>query len=90
MFGFLVMMSGMLALATAVFYWISWDMQPRDERRSFTRTVYSDLVDLIAKWRRADSRPGQSRSATPEQVSNSATQQAELPVALTSPALSQS
>jgi len=90
MFGFLVMMSGMMALAAAVSYWISWDMQSRDQRSSFARTVYSDLLDLIAKWRGSGGRAMRSPSAIPEQVSNAATQQAQLAVPLASPALSRS
>ena len=62
MLGLLGMLSGMLALTAVVSYWISWDIQPVNERNSFARTVSDDLVALIAKWR---SSAGSARSRSP-------------------------
>jgi hypothetical protein len=92
MLGFLVMMSGMVALATAVSYWISWDMQPQDERLSFTKTVWGDLADLIAKWRMGAANVGsRSPAARPDRAASSRTpHSSEASARLARPAFSRS
>jgi hypothetical protein len=84
-------MSGMLVLTAAVSYWISWDMQVQGERLSFARTARKDLVILFAKWRRSvGHRASESRATTPDRVSNSATEQGQVPVRLGTAVLSRS
>jgi hypothetical protein len=71
------MFSGMVALTAAVSYWISWDMQPENERNSFARTVSDDLLALIAKWRNSAGNAGsRSPAATrPDWAAQSQTRQ---------------
>ena len=72
MLGFLGLMSGMLVLTAGVSYWISWDIQPQNERLSFAKTVYGDLADLIAKWQsRAANDGSRSPTATPDRDARS-------------------
>jgi hypothetical protein len=82
MIGFVVMMSGMLVLAAAVSYWISWDMKSQDERLSFVKTVYGDLAFLVAKWR--------NRAANDRAARSQVRQSVEETVRSASPALSRS
>jgi hypothetical protein len=92
MLGFLVMMSGMLALAAVVFYWISWDMQPQGERLSFMKTVYLDLVDLLAAWRNSIAKTGsRSQAPTADRAASSRTpHSSEASARLARPAFSRS
>jgi hypothetical protein len=51
MLGFIAMMFAFLVVASAITYWISWDLQPNGTRLSFAMKVATDLVDLLAKCR---------------------------------------
>ncbi len=51
MFGFFAMMFGFLVLASAISYWISWDLQPKGTRSSFAITIATDLASLLTKCR---------------------------------------
>ncbi len=48
LFGIIVVQLTLICLSS---YWISWDMQAKDERPWFTRKVWTDLVALFGKCR---------------------------------------
>jgi hypothetical protein len=52
MFGFFGLMAVLLALVALVFYWISWDLQPRESRSSFATMAWHDFAALLTKYRR--------------------------------------
>ena len=47
------MMSVFVALISMASYWISWDLQPKESRPSFTTTTWHDVADVLEKCRAA-------------------------------------
>ncbi len=65
MLGFFAMMFVFLAVASLITYWISWDLQPKGTRPSFTTKVATDLVDVVAKCRDSIRNTGSGSAAEP-------------------------
>ena len=51
MLGLFGLMAVLMTLISGGFYWISWDLQPRESRPSFVRKTCDDFVDLVGKCR---------------------------------------
>jgi len=51
MLGLFGLMAVLMTLISGGFYWISWDLQPRESRPSFVRKTCDDFVDLLGKCR---------------------------------------
>jgi hypothetical protein len=58
MLGLCGMIVVQLTLISLMSYWISWDMQHKDERPVFTKQVGNDFTGLFRKFRGSDPNSG--------------------------------
>lgn len=50
MIGFLGLMTVLLSLIAVISYWISWDLQPSQNRPTFMAKVRLDLAELLSRY----------------------------------------